>query len=128
MPLSVVEALLADQPLNEERWRVDGFSQCLVPAEWGQGPFRQAIRSSAAVDRLSGDVAAHRTACQEFSPGAGMWALAAFADEESRGALGRARSRRRCGLLADSGLGGRAEPRLGPFVSAGVPRGVSCRN
>jgi CRISPR type III-A-associated RAMP protein Csm4 len=105
LPLSVVAALLADQPLNEERWRVDGLSQCLVPAEWGQGPFRPAMRSCAAVDRLSGNVVAHRTACQEFSPGSGMWAVGAYADEESQVRwAGPVQAALR--LLSDSGLGG----------------------
>ena len=105
LPLSVVEALLADQPLNEERWRVDGLSRCLVPAEWGHGPYRPAIRSCAAVDRLSGNVVAHRTACQEFSPGSGMWAVGAYADEESQ-ARWAGPVQAALLLLSDSGLGG----------------------
>ncbi|RPI08056.1 MAG: hypothetical protein EHM65_10885 [Acidobacteriales bacterium] len=105
VPLSLVEAMLAEQPLEEESWRVDGFSQCLVPAGWDRGPFRGSIRSHAAVDRLSGDVTVHRTACQEFGPGAGLWALAAFSDEAAAARWAepvRAAFR----LLADSGLGG----------------------
>jgi len=43
------------------------------------------IRSSAAVDRLSGEVSVHRTACLEFSPGAGMWAVVAFDGQEDTG-------------------------------------------
>jgi CRISPR type III-A-associated RAMP protein Csm4 len=106
VPLPVVEALLAGQPLNEEDWRVDGLSQCLVPSEWGHhGPFRTAIRSSAAVDRLSGNVEAHRTACLEFGPGSGMWAVGVYADQENKARwAGPVQAALR--LLADSGLGG----------------------
>ena len=90
--------------MDEDQWHVDGLSQCLVPASWSQGPFRQAMRSNAAVGRLAGQVVAHRTACLEFSPGGGMWAWVSFANEEAesrwsgpvRGALR---------VLADSGIG-----------------------
>jgi CRISPR-associated protein Csm4 len=105
LPLPVVESLLADRPLDEEQWRVDGMSRCLVPVRWDQGPFRTAIRSAAAVDRLSGDVAVHRTACLEFTPGAGMWAVAAFASDEAAARWAEP-VRAALRLLADSGLGG----------------------
>jgi CRISPR type III-A-associated RAMP protein Csm4 len=102
----VVEDLLAGRALNEENWKVDGASRCLVPAEWGGGPFGSAVRSGAAVDRLCGGVAPHRTACLEFRSGAGMWALAAFADEEKKARWeGPVKAAMR--LLGDSGLGGR---------------------
>ncbi len=105
VPLSVVEQLLSEQPLDEDQWRVDGPSQCLIPASWERGPFRRAIRSNAAVDRMSGQTAVHRTACLEFSPDAGMWALVSFAGAaaEERWS-GRVQGALR--LLADSGLGG----------------------
>jgi CRISPR type III-A-associated RAMP protein Csm4 len=105
VPVSVVEDLLAERPIDEERWRVDGLSRCLVPSEWNHGPFRTAIRSSGVVDRLSGELAAHRTACLEFSPGSGMWAVAVFADAQSQERwAGPVRAALR--LLSDSGLGG----------------------
>ena len=105
LPLPVVEELLAERPLDEEEWRVDGMSRCLVSSRWNRGPFRAAIRSAAAVDRLAGDVAVHRTACLEFTPGAGMWAVAAFSGEEAAARwAGPVRAALR--LLADSGLGG----------------------
>ena len=53
VPLSVIESLLTDKAIDEERWAVDGESECLVPANQGRGPFRVALRSSAGVDRLS---------------------------------------------------------------------------
>jgi len=105
VPLRVVEDLLADRTPDEEIWRVDGLSRCLVPAGWSCGPFRPAIRSGAAVDRFSGDAVARRTACLEFSPDAGMWALVAFSGEETKARW--AEPVRAClRLLADSGFGG----------------------
>lgn len=105
VPLAAVESLLAGAALREEDWRVDGLSECLLPAAWAQGPFRRALRSNAAVDRASGEVAVHRTACLEFGPGAGLWAVAAFASEDARSQwAGPLRAAFR--LLADSGLGG----------------------
>jgi CRISPR type III-A-associated RAMP protein Csm4 len=104
--LSVVESLLADKPVDENRWAVDGESQCLVPHDIGRGPFRVAIRSSAAVDRLeTGKVQSHSTACLEFNRDAGLWTLVQFADASAagkwRGPVASAFS-----LLADSGFGG----------------------
>jgi CRISPR-associated protein Csm4 len=106
VPVSVVEDLLAGRALKEESWKVDGASRCLVPEEWGAGPFEAAVRSGAAVDRLSGGVAPHRTACLEFRSGAGMWAVAAFADEEKK-ARWEEPVKAAMRLLGDSGLGGR---------------------
>ncbi|MFB3779175.1 MAG: hypothetical protein ACE141_16275 [Bryobacteraceae bacterium] len=105
VPLEVVEHMLADRVPDEDYWRVDGLSRCLVPADSKGGPFRPAVRSRAAVDRLSGSPAAHKTACLEFQPDAGMWALAAFSCEESKQRW--SEPVRAClRLLADSGLGG----------------------
>jgi CRISPR/Cas system CSM-associated protein Csm4 (group 5 of RAMP superfamily) len=105
VPVEVVGHLLADRVLDEDSWGVDGLSRCLVPADSSCGPFRPAVRSHAAVDRLSGSPAAYKTACLEFRPDAGMWALAAFSSEESKDRWsGPVRACLR--LLADSGLGG----------------------
>jgi CRISPR type III-A-associated RAMP protein Csm4 len=106
VPLSVVRALLSQQPVDEDRWSADGPSQCLIPSDRTGGPFRSAVRSNAAIDRLSGNAEVHTTACLEFSKGAGIWVLAAFAGEEARMRWSdpvRAAFR----LLADSGIGGR---------------------
>jgi CRISPR type III-A-associated RAMP protein Csm4 len=104
VPVDMVSALLAGKPLEEERWSVDGVSECLVPAGV-PGPFRNAIRWSAAVDRLSGASDRHATACLEFRPGAGLWAIASFADEEQQARWsGRVKAALR--VLADSGFGG----------------------
>jgi CRISPR type III-A-associated RAMP protein Csm4 len=123
VPAPVVEDLLVEKPLDEERWRVDGLSQCLVPADWDHGPFRTAIRSSGVVDRLSGNVAAYRTACLEFSPGSGMWAVGAYADQQKQERwAGPVQAALR--LLSDSGLGGERSRGWGRSVEPEFREGV----
>jgi CRISPR type III-A-associated RAMP protein Csm4 len=103
IPLSLVPALLDGEVLREEQWTVDGASECLLPAGH-VGPFRIQQRSSAAVDRMTGTVERHSTACIQFRPNAGFWAIVSFSDDASqtrwsglvRGALR---------WLADSGFG-----------------------
>src|SRR5205807_2018699 len=71
VPLTVVQALVAEKPIDENRWIIDAESQCMIPS--GEGPFRIGLRSAAAVDRL--DPAAtspHTTACIEFTRDAGL--------------------------------------------------------
>ncbi len=104
IPLGLVGPLLAGSVLEEDRWSVDGVSECLTPLG-RSGPFRPTLRPAAAVDRLTGNCEPHSTACLEFSPGAGLWAVIGFADEESRARWsGPVRAALR--LLADSGFGG----------------------
>jgi CRISPR type III-A-associated RAMP protein Csm4 len=107
VPLSVVETLVNGRTIAEDGWTIDGASESLVPASTpaAAGPFVSSVRTSAAVDRDGSGVAPHSTACLEFTPGSGLWMVAAFADEVAQekwtgpltGALR---------LLADSGLGG----------------------
>jgi len=106
VPLSVVESLLAGQGIDENRWAVDGESECMIHHDAGRGPFRMALRSNASVDRLdAGKVESHATACLEFAQGAGLWAVVQFADAASAEKWeGPVRSALR--LLADSGFGG----------------------
>jgi CRISPR type III-A-associated RAMP protein Csm4 len=109
VPLSFIEGLLAEQLIDEDRWLIDGPSECLLPSGKGPGvgPFRSALRSHAAVDRLEpGRVSPHASACLEFAEGAGLWFLVSFHDEAARDAwAGPVRAALR--LLADSGFGGR---------------------
>jgi hypothetical protein len=63
------------------------------------------MRSAAALDRLAAGVEPHATACLEFNDEAGLWAVAAFADEESRERWTN-RLQAAFRLLADSGFGG----------------------
>jgi CRISPR type III-A-associated RAMP protein Csm4 len=104
IPLGLVGSLLAGKALEEEPWSVDGVSQCLVPAGRA-GPFRTALRTAAAVDRLTGRCEPHATACLDFAPGAGFWGVIAFADEDARARWsGPVQAAIR--WLADSGFGG----------------------
>ncbi|HKE28323.1 MAG TPA: hypothetical protein VKB88_38500 [Bryobacteraceae bacterium] len=105
VPLEVVEALLSGQVLDENRWTVDGPSECLLPVSLQGGPLRAGVRWSAAVDRLSGASERHSTACMEFRPGAGMWTVAAFADDAAHEKwAGPVKAAFR--WLADAGFGG----------------------
>jgi CRISPR type III-A-associated RAMP protein Csm4 len=104
VPLSVVRAMLAGEPLDGNQWSLDGASECLVPAG-RPGPFRTGVRWSAAVDRLTGAVERHSTACIEFRPGAGLWTVVSFQDEAARSRwLEPIKAAFR--LLADTGFGG----------------------
>jgi CRISPR type III-A-associated RAMP protein Csm4 len=106
VPLSVIESLLTDKAMDEDRWAVDGESECLVLANHGRGPFRVALRSSAGVDRLqNAAVEVHSTACLEFTSAGGLWTIVQFAGEA---ALSRWQAPVRSALLllADTGFGG----------------------
>ena len=104
VPLGIVQAILGGQQLDDKDWSVDGASECLVPA--GRlGPFRAGIRWNAAVDRLTGAVERHSTACIEFRPGSGMWTVVSFRDEAARDKWSD-RVKGAFRLLADTGFGG----------------------
>ena len=106
VPLSVIQALLSEHAIDEDRWAVDGESECLVPSSHGRGPFRVALRSSAGVDRLQhAGVEVHSTACLEFARDAGLWTIVQFSDDDAA-AQWEAPVRSALLLLADSGLGG----------------------
>lgn len=105
-PVSIVQRLLTGQTIDEDRWAVDGATGCVLPTDRPLvGPFRTALRTSAAVDRLTGETAGHSSACLEFAPDSGLWCAVSFSDEEARerwaGVLKGAFR-----LLADSGIGG----------------------
>jgi len=130
VPLSFLEGMLSEQPIQEDRWIVDGPSECLLPSGKAAlgSPFRVVRRSRAAVDRLeSGRVEAHTTACLEFAEGAGLWLAAAFRDDAAREQwAGRLRAALR--LLADSGFGGERSHGWGraeqPEISEGLLPGL----
>ncbi len=106
VPMPVIESLLSDKAIDEDRWAVDGESECLVVSNQGRGPFRVALRSSAAVDRLhQAAVEVHSTACLEFTRAGGLWTIVQFADETAL-AQWQAPVQSALLLLADSGLGG----------------------
>ena len=106
VPLPVVESLLQDQVIDEDGWAVDGESECLVRHDRASGPFRIAVRSNAAVDRVeSGRTIGHGTACLEFARDAGLWTIVQFADDDAA-AQWTAPVHSALLLLADSGFGG----------------------
>jgi len=105
IPLSAVRDLIAGKPLNEDSFSLDGESQCLMPSG-RPGPFREIVRKSAAVDRLTGAAEPHSITGIEFTQNAGLWCRVAFHDDaasERWTAPVQAAFR----LLADSGFGGR---------------------
>lgn len=105
VPLSVIDELLAGESLREDRWEVDGHSGCLLPAG-SQSPFRERLRYTAPVDRLSNASSeAYASACVEFNQGVGLWMVIVFADAAAQ-ARWEAPLKAALRLLADSGLGG----------------------
>jgi CRISPR/Cas system CSM-associated protein Csm4 (group 5 of RAMP superfamily) len=86
--------------VDEARWTADGASECLVPQGAGS-PFQVSLRSAAAVDRFTGAVEPHRTACLEFASNAGWWGLF-----DAVNPMWEARVKSAFRLLADSGFGG----------------------
>ena len=104
VPLAMVQSLVAGGRPDENAWSMDGPSECLVPAG-RPGPFRSAVRWSAAVDRMTGAAERHSVACIEFRSGAGLWLVAAFRDEPSWERWGDP-VKTAFRLLADSGFGG----------------------
>jgi CRISPR type III-A-associated RAMP protein Csm4 len=102
--LEVVQSILAGRRLDENKWSVDGPSECLVPAG-RPGPFRTSLRFSAAVDRLTGATERHSTACIEFRKGCGLWTVISFRDVNAH-ARWVEPVKAAFRLLADSGFGG----------------------
>jgi CRISPR type III-A-associated RAMP protein Csm4 len=107
VPLSVVESLVAGRGVSEDRWMIDGASECLVPMATppAPGPFRVSVRSNAAADRNGSAAAPHSTACLEFTPGSGLWTVATFSGKAARDEW-TAPLTAAFRLLADSGFGG----------------------
>ncbi|MBI3682388.1 MAG: hypothetical protein HY235_18570 [Acidobacteria bacterium] len=112
IPVPVAESLIADPEARlreDDGWIVDAESSCLLPAGKGNralAPFRVGRRRTAAIDRFTGASAGPvTTACLEFAPGAGLWFVAAFREDES---IERWRRPLEAALrlLADSGFGG----------------------
>jgi CRISPR type III-A-associated RAMP protein Csm4 len=130
VPLSFVEGLLAEQPIQEDRWIIDGPSECLLPSGKAGvgGPFRVAHRSRIAVDRLEpGRVEHHSTACLEFAEGAGLWMAVAFSSDAAHEQWAKP-VRAALKLLSDSGFGGERSSGWGraeqPEISEGQMPGL----
>ena len=121
VPLSVIESLLSEKAIDEDRWAVDGESECLVVSNQGRGPFRVALRSSAGVDRLqNAAVEVHSTACLEFTRAGGLWTIVQFSDEA-------ALSQWQAPAAGRFGFRRRAFARMGPIGSAGMAAVVAAQ-
>ena len=85
VPLPVIQALLSDQAIDEDRWTVDGESECLIPS--GQpAAGRSASRCVPAPAWIGCSHAgwkSHSTACLEFARDAGLWTVVQFADGDA---------------------------------------------
>ena len=107
VPLSVVHQLLSEKSPNEAKWTVDGASECLLADDGRAGPFRAALRTAAAVDRLTAaHIEPHSASCLEFRAGAGLWAAVAFSDAEAEARWAEP-VKAALRLLADSGFVGK---------------------
>ena len=126
LPQQVASAVFAGRALEEDKWEVDAVSHCLLPSSGRGGvggPFRIALRTGAAIDRVTAAHAeVHRTACLEFAPGAGFWLVAQFRDGEARKAWA-ARVMAAIRLLCDTGFCGRRSIGWGQAELSGVDAG-----
>jgi CRISPR type III-A-associated RAMP protein Csm4 len=129
VPVKLVAGLINSAGIAVENWEIDAASQCLIPRGSGAAPFRVALRSRAAVDRVAeGGIEVHRTACLEFNSGfngdgnCGYWCLAAF-DDESAAEVWRPRLEAAFRWLADSGMGGERTSGWGQARVAGMRSG-----
>ncbi len=96
IPLDVVRNGIVD----ESRWTIDGETGCLFNTGSGT-PVKIVVRTSAAVDRLTGVADPHRIACLEFASNAGWWGVFSASDD-----VWESRVKSALRLLADSGFGG----------------------
>lgn len=126
IPASLVGQLAAGVPLHEDQWEVDGYSGCLLRRgrkSSRTGPYRVALRSQAAVDRLEpGRIAVHQSACIEWAESAYLWFVAEFAGDEAQQQWA-ARLESALRLLGDSGVGGKRSNGWGHFTIDSVTSG-----
>jgi CRISPR type III-A-associated RAMP protein Csm4 len=107
VPVPVIESLITGSQINADQWIADAESGCLLRRDRPQSsPFRTVVRARVPVDRLTNRSADGQTsACIEFEAGAGLWAVALFADAAAEAAWSepvQAAFR----LLGDAGFGG----------------------
>ena len=121
-PLALIQDLVSEQPLREDRWEVDPVSGCVIAAG-GQAPFRVVRRTMAAVDRPTGAAMAYETAALEFASNAGLWAVIVYRDEAARDRWqGPVEGAFR--YLADTGIGGERSAGWGRAEHVEFTRGV----
>jgi CRISPR type III-A-associated RAMP protein Csm4 len=107
VPVPVIESLITGSQISADQWIADAESGCLLRRDRPQSsPFRTVVRTRVPVDRLTNRSAdGHTTACIEFEPGAGLWAVALFAGSVAEHAWSD-RVKAAFRLLGDIGFGG----------------------
>lgn len=124
VPLSLIEAILTGQKVLADQWTPDPESGCLLRRDRpSSSPFRTALRSTAAVDRLTGvSSGVSSLACVEFESSAGLWSVVRFRDAAAEDIwAGRLSGAFR--LLADSGMGARRTCGWGHAHTPEIQRG-----
>lgn len=107
VPVTVIDSLLTGRPILAEQWTPDPESACLLRRDRpSTSPFRIAMRSRAAIDRIT-QASAHvdSFACVEFESTSGLWCVARFADSNAATEW-RDKLKAAFRLLADTGFGG----------------------
>ncbi|MGA7411059.1 MAG: hypothetical protein WBW33_11275, partial [Bryobacteraceae bacterium] len=107
VPVPVIESLITGSQISADQWIADAESGCLLRRDRPQSsPFRTVVRARVPVDRLTNrSTDGHTVACIEFEPGAGLWAVALFADSPAERAWSE-RVQAAFRLLGDTGFGG----------------------
>jgi CRISPR type III-A-associated RAMP protein Csm4 len=125
VPLSVVDLIMTGGNLLADQWMPDPESACLLRRDRPSAiPFRVVMRSTTPVDRLTHKSSlAVVSACVEFEPGAGLWALARYRDAEAQ-ATWNGKIEAAFRLLSDTGFGGRRSSGWGQTHSPEFERGA----
>jgi len=125
VPLTVIEALLTGRTVPADQWIADAATGCLLRRERpGSAPFRVAIRTAGAVDRVTrSSIQVSSAACVEFEPDSGLWTVARYRDGAAASAW-QDRLHACFRLLADSGFGGRRTHGWGKTESPDWKRGT----
>ncbi len=124
VPLPVIDALATGQHILADQWLPDPDSACLLRRDRpSTSPFRPISRSISAVDRVSNaSFQAQPAACVQFAPGAGLWLIGRFADEDAEAVWGD-RLEAAFRLIGDTGLGGRRAKGYGQMEAPQFQRG-----
>ncbi|MBV9083208.1 MAG: hypothetical protein JOZ62_11060 [Acidobacteriaceae bacterium] len=125
VPLTLIESIVTGQKVLADQWIPDAESGCLLRRDRpSSSPFRVSARTSAAVDRITGRSGAPNTAaCIDFEPGAGLWGVVRFRDENAESTWsGRVEAAFR--LLGDTGFGGRRRRGWGQTETPEFQRGA----
>lgn len=124
-PLSVIDLIITGGSLLADQWMPDPESACLLRRDRpSTSPFRVVTRTTAVVDRLTHKAPlAVVSACVEFEPGSGLWALARYRDNAAQ-AVWNGRIEAAFRLLADTGFGGKRSSGWGQTHAPEFQRGA----